>query len=231
MKRTAIIPIRDRGQGWQWKSVDILMAGSSSFGCVLTSQPLECGWSRLKGPPASAARGLVSSGVTRAGLSVLHGWGLLSLEPDLEEILGDPELLSRCPHHRKSLPSWLVWWIRGMTPMLWTAAGVARTTVWGPVQTGWSGSFFQSLTHASSPADRDEPNCPKEWVSFLRFLRQFGGRLFPGPGGVRTAPGQLVGGGLPWAFLSLGVVSCIRSQRENSILGCIYWGRWESTEW
>ena len=46
-------------------------------------------------------------------------------------------------------------------------------------------------------ADRDEPNCPEKWVSFLRFLRQYGRRLFPGPGGVGTAPGQLVVGGLP----------------------------------
>ena len=72
-------------------------------------------------------------------------------------------------------------------------------------------------------ADRDEPNCPKEWVSFLRFLRWYGKRLLPGPGGIRTSPGQLVVGGLPWAFRSLGVVSCKRSQRENSLrtLGCI----------
>ena len=46
-------------------------------------------------------------------------------------------------------------------------------------------------------ADKDEPNCPKEWLSFLKFLRQYGGRLFSGPGGVRTSPGQLVAGGLP----------------------------------
>ena len=27
----------------------------------------------------------------------------------------------------------------------------------------------------------------QEWVSFLRFLRQYGGRLFPGPEGVGTS--------------------------------------------
>ena len=35
-------------------------------------------------------------------------------------------------------------------------------------------------------------------MSFLRFLRRYGGRLFPGPGGVETSPGALtVVGGLP----------------------------------
>ena len=45
-------------------------------------------------------------------------------------------------------------------------------------------------------ADRDESNCPKEWASFLRFIRQYDGRLFPGLGGVGTSPGQLVVDGL-----------------------------------
>ena len=48
---------------------------------------LEQGWRILKLLPCidySASR------VTRAGLSVLHGWGLLSLELDLEEVFGVP---------------------------------------------------------------------------------------------------------------------------------------------
>ena len=45
-------------------------------------------------------------------------------------------------------------------------------------------------------ADRDEASCPVEWVSFLRFLGRYGRRLFPGPGGVGTSPGQLIVGGL-----------------------------------
>ena len=45
--------------------------------------------------------------------------------------------------------------------------------------------------------DWDEPNCPKEWVSFQRFLGRYGGRLFPGNGGVRTSPDQLFLGGFP----------------------------------
>ena len=35
-------------------------------------------------------------------------------------------------------------------------------------------------------AVRDEPNCLVKWVSFFRFPRQYGRRLFQGPGGVGT---------------------------------------------
>ena len=45
--------------------------------------------------------------------------------------------------------------------------------------------------------EKGEPSCLVEWVSFLRFLGRYGGRLLPGPGGVGTSPGQLVVGGLP----------------------------------
>ena len=64
-------------------------------------------------------------------------------------------------------------------------------------------------------------------MSFFRFLGQYGRRLFPGSGGVGTSPGQLDVGGLLWAFVSLGVVCHIRSQRKNSLRtsGCIYRGR------
>ena len=48
MRSTAIIPIRDRGQGGQWKSIDILIAGSSSFHRAFTSQLPECGWSKAE---------------------------------------------------------------------------------------------------------------------------------------------------------------------------------------
>lgn len=48
MKNSAIIPIRDRGHGWQWKSIDILIVGSLSFHSVLTSQLPECGWSKAE---------------------------------------------------------------------------------------------------------------------------------------------------------------------------------------
>ena len=40
--------ISDRGQGWQWKSIDILIAGSSSFCRALTSQLPEYGWSKAE---------------------------------------------------------------------------------------------------------------------------------------------------------------------------------------
>ena len=48
MKSTAIILIRDRGQSWQWKSIDILIARSSNFCRALTSQLPECGWSKAE---------------------------------------------------------------------------------------------------------------------------------------------------------------------------------------
>ena len=56
-KSTAIILIRDRGQGWQWKSIDILIVGSSSH--ALTSCQSVAG-AKLKNPQASAVCWLVS---------------------------------------------------------------------------------------------------------------------------------------------------------------------------
>ena len=149
---------------------------------------------------------------TRAGLSILHGWGPLLLEPD-------PEGVFRVPNCAQGAAAFLtlVWWIQGMMPIPLSAVGVARTTMWGPVQTGWSGSFSQSLPTPHLLADRDEPNCPKEWVSFLSFLGRYGGKLFSGPGGVGTSSGQLLVRGFPWVSLSLGVFSQIKSQGENSL--------------
>ena len=60
MKSTTIIQIRDRGQGWQWKFIGILIARSSSFCHALTNQLPECGWRKLKNPQASAMHWLVS---------------------------------------------------------------------------------------------------------------------------------------------------------------------------
>ena len=48
MKNSAIMPIRGRGRGWQWKSIDILIARSLSFHGVLTSQLPECSWSKTE---------------------------------------------------------------------------------------------------------------------------------------------------------------------------------------
>ena len=47
-KSTTIILIRDRGQGWQWKCINISIAESSSFHCVLTSHLPEHGWSKAE---------------------------------------------------------------------------------------------------------------------------------------------------------------------------------------
>ena len=86
MKSTEIISIKDRGQGWRWKPIDILIVGSSSFHRALTSQLVECGWSRAQRP--SWVRAVVFGTGPWGGF-----WG--------------PELLPRGPHHRKLLPSWL----------------------------------------------------------------------------------------------------------------------------
>ena len=85
MKSTAIILSRDRGHGWQWKSIDNLKAGSSSFCHALTSQLpewLEQGLASFMGEECCFGTGL---------------WG---------DFRG-PALLSRCPHHRKPLHFWL----------------------------------------------------------------------------------------------------------------------------
>ena len=89
-KSTAIISIRDRGQGWQWKSINILIARSLSFCCALISQLPECSWSKAE-ESSSFCHALTSQLLEwlEQG-SVLHGWGPLSLEPDLKEVSGVP---------------------------------------------------------------------------------------------------------------------------------------------
>ena len=106
-KSTAIILIRDRGQGWQWKSIDISMAESSSFHRVLIGQLPECGWSKAE----------ESSSFCRVLTSQLLEWLDQGSRPSWMRAVvfgtgpwggfGGPKLLSRCPHHRKPLPSWL----------------------------------------------------------------------------------------------------------------------------
>ena len=84
-KSTAMIVIRVRGQGWQWKSIDVSIAGSSSFCRVWTSQLPE--W-------------------LEQGSASCVGESCCLWNPTLRRF-GGSKLLSRCPHHRKSLPSWL----------------------------------------------------------------------------------------------------------------------------
>ena len=64
-------------------------------------------------------------------------------------------------------------------------------------------------------------------MSFLRFTGDTVGDFSQGLEVLENHPGQLVVGGLPLAFLSLGVVFRIRYQRENSLRtsGCINGGR------
>ena len=143
MKSTPIIPIRDRGQGWQWKSIDILIAGPSRFHCALTIQLPECGWSKAE----------ESSSFCHAWTSQLPEW----LEQGSASFMGEGHCFrnqtlrgfsgSQTVFQVSSLQEataflTLVWWIQGMTSVTLTAVGVARTTMWGPVPTCWRGSFF-----------------------------------------------------------------------------------------
>ena len=89
-KSTAMIAIRDRGQGWWWKCIDVSIARSSSFCRMLTSQLPECGWNKAEESSSICHAWTSQLPEWLEGLSVLRGWGLLSLEPDLEEVFGVP---------------------------------------------------------------------------------------------------------------------------------------------
>ena len=170
--------------------------------------------------------------VAGAGLSVLHGWGPLSLELDLEEIWGSWTAFQGPSSQEAAAFLTLVWWIQGVMSVTLSAVGVVRKTVWGPVQTGWSGSSFQSLTHVSSPC----------WCGWTQLFKRMGvlskvsqaiwRKTSPGPGGWDISRSASCWWS-PLSFSMTGVVSHIRSQRENSLraLGCTYGGRWESTGW
>jgi hypothetical protein len=56
--------------------------------------------------------------------------------------------------------------------------GAANITRWGPVQLGWSGSFFQSFTHTISPGWWGWTSHPWELESFLRLPRRCGVGFF-----------------------------------------------------
>ena len=144
-KSTAIIPIRDQGQGWQWKPIDILRARSSSFCCALISQLPVCGWSKAE----------ESSNFCWALTSQLPEWleqGSVSFLVEghclwnwtLRKFLGSRTAFQVSSSQKAPAFLTRVWWSQGMTPITLTAAGVARMTVWGPVQTGWNGLFVFS---------------------------------------------------------------------------------------
>ena len=152
MKSTAIRPIRERGQGWQWKSIDILIAGPSRFYCALTSQLPECGWSEAE--ESSSFRHTLTSQLPewlKQGSASFMGEGHCLWNRTLKRFLGSWADFQVSSLQEAAAFLTLVWWIQGMTSVTLTAVGVARTTVWRPVQIGWSGSFFKSLTHISSP--------------------------------------------------------------------------------
>ena len=86
---------------------------------------LEQGWRILK---LLSSVDYSASRVTRARLSVLRGWGLLSLELDLEEVFGVPSCFPGVLITGSCCLLDSVRWIQGMTPITLTAVGVARMT-------------------------------------------------------------------------------------------------------
>ena len=134
MKKTAIIPIRDRGQGWQWKSIDILIAGSSSFCCVLTSQPLECAWSKAEESSSFclASTSQLPERLKRGSVSFM-GEGCCFWNWTLRRLLGSWAAFQVSSSQEVAAFLTLLCWIQGMTPVTLTAVGFARRTMWGPV--------------------------------------------------------------------------------------------------
>ena len=159
MKSTAIIPIRNRGQGWQWKSIIISISWSSSFSRVLTSQLPECGWSKAEESSIFCCALTSQCHVLTSQLPELLEQGSESFVGEscclwnqtLRRFWGSRTAFQVSSSQEAAAFLTLVWWMQGMTPITLTTVGTARMTMWGPVQTGKSGSFFPSLTHISSP--------------------------------------------------------------------------------
>ena len=145
MKSTAIIPIRDRGQGWQWKSINILIARSSSFHGALTSQLQECGWSKAE-ESSSFCHALTSQLLEwlEQGSASFVGEGCCLWNWILRRFWRSQIVFQVSSSQEVAAFLTLEWWIQEMTPMTLIAVGITRTTVWGPVQTGWSFFFFPS---------------------------------------------------------------------------------------
>lgn len=66
-----------------------------------------------------------------------------------------------------------------VTPATLTVVGVTSTTVWEPVQTGWRGSFFQSLTHTKSSSWYGWTQFPKGMGVLSRVSRVMCQRTLP----------------------------------------------------
>ena len=142
MKNTAIISIRDRGQGWQWKSIDILTADSSSFSCVLTDQVLECGWRKAEESSASALHWLVKLPEwLKRGSVFFMGEGCCLWNWTLWRFWGSWTAFQVSSSQEVTAFLALMWWIQGMEPVTLTAVGFARMTMWGPVQ-NWLNWFL-----------------------------------------------------------------------------------------
>ena len=137
VKSIAIIPIRDRGQVWQWNSIDILIARSSNFYHELTSQMLECGWSKAEESSSFCCvlTSQLPNWLQQGSASFVKGRCLWN--QTLRRFLGSWTAFQVSSSQKVAAFLTLVWWIQGMTPVTLTAVGVARTTVWGPVHTGW----------------------------------------------------------------------------------------------
>ena len=147
MKSIAVISIRGRGQDWQWKSMDILVARPSSFCRVLTSQLPESACSKAE-ESSSFCCALTSQLLEwlEQGSASFVGEGRCLWNWTLRRSLGSQTAFQVSSSQEDAAFLTLEWWIQGMTPITLIAVEIARTTVWGPVQTSWSGfGFFFSL--------------------------------------------------------------------------------------
>ena len=118
MKSTAIIPIRDRGQGGQWKSIDILIARSSSFHRAFTSQLPECGW--CKAEESSSFCHEWTSQLPEwleQGSASFMGEGRCFRNQTLREFSGSRTIFQVSSLQEATAFLTLVWWIQGMTPI------------------------------------------------------------------------------------------------------------------
>ena len=118
MKSTAILSIRDRGQGWQWKSINILIAGSSSFCHASTSQLLDCG--HCKAEESSSFCCALTSQLLEwleQGSASFMGEGCCLRNWTLRRFLRSRTAFQVSSSQEAAAFLTLVWWIQGMTPI------------------------------------------------------------------------------------------------------------------
>ena len=142
MKSTVIVPIRDQGQGWQWRSTGILVARSLSFCRASTSDLPEWSWSKAE-ESSSFCCALTSQLLDWLEQAQCPSWvrtTVLGTRP--WRSFWGPDCFSgvfitgsSCFFHSGVVDP------RDKTYNL-SAVGVARITAWGRVQTGWTVVVF-----------------------------------------------------------------------------------------